>query len=61
MGAASSIFGVNQFMLGGILSAILSRIPEPTPIPMALTVAASGTACALVWWLWLKPYAPLRD
>jgi DHA1 family bicyclomycin/chloramphenicol resistance-like MFS transporter len=61
MGAASSIFGVNQFMLGGILAALLSRIVEPSPLPMALTVAASGVSCAAVWWLWLKPFAPLRD
>lgn len=61
MGAASSIFGVNQFMLGGILAAVLSRVAEPTPIPMAATVAGSGMACAAVWWFWLKPLAPLRD
>jgi len=61
MGAASSIFGVNQFMLGGILAALLSRITEPTPMAMAWTVAVSGIACAAVWWLWLNPSAPLRD
>ncbi len=61
MGAASSVFGVNQFMLGGILAAALSRIVEPTPRPMALTVAVSGVSCAAVWWLWLKRSAPVRD
>ena len=61
MGAASSIFGVNQFMLGGLLSALLSRIVEPTPLPMAATVAGSGLACAALWWLWLAKSAPLRD
>jgi DHA1 family bicyclomycin/chloramphenicol resistance-like MFS transporter len=61
MGAASSIFGVNQFMLGGIVAALLSRIVEPTPMPMAWTVAASGISCAAVWWLGLRSSAPLRD
>jgi DHA1 family bicyclomycin/chloramphenicol resistance-like MFS transporter len=60
MGAASSIFGVNQFMLGGILSALLSRIVEPTPMPMAWTVAASGISCAALWWLGLARSAPLK-
>jgi DHA1 family bicyclomycin/chloramphenicol resistance-like MFS transporter len=61
MGAASSIFGVNQFMLGGLLSAALSRIAEPTPMAMAWTVAVSGISCAALWWLWLSKSAPLRD
>jgi DHA1 family bicyclomycin/chloramphenicol resistance-like MFS transporter len=61
MGAASSIFGVNQFLLGGILAALLSRVVEPSPLPMTVTIAVSGIACSLVWWLWLKPHAPLRD
>ena len=61
MGAASSVFGVNQFMLGGIVAALLSRVVEPTPMPMAWTVAVSGVSCAAVWWLWLMPTAPLRD
>jgi DHA1 family bicyclomycin/chloramphenicol resistance-like MFS transporter len=61
MGAASSIFGVNQFMLGGIVAAMLSRVVEPSPMPMAWTVAASGVSCAAVWWLGLKRSAPLRD
>jgi DHA1 family bicyclomycin/chloramphenicol resistance-like MFS transporter len=61
MGAASSIFGVNQFLLGGILAAALSRAVEPSPMPMAVTVAVSGISCAAVWWLGLQPHAPLRD
>jgi DHA1 family bicyclomycin/chloramphenicol resistance-like MFS transporter len=61
MGAASSIFGVNQFLLGGILAAALSQAVEPSPLPMAATVAVSGVACAAVWWIGLKPHAPLRD
>lgn len=60
MGAASSVFGVNQFMLGGLLAAYLSRFVEPTPMPMAWTVAVSGAGCASVWWLWLRRSAPLR-
>lgn len=58
MGAASSIFGVNQFLIGGITAAILSRAVVPSPLPMAVTVAASGLLCAAVWWLWLKPSSP---
>ena len=61
MGAASSIFGVNQFLLGGILAAVLSRASEPSPLPMAATIAVSGIVCAAVWWLGLKPHAPERD
>jgi len=61
MGAASSVFGVNQFLLGGIVAALLSRVVEPSPLPMALSVACAGTGCAAVWWLWLRPMAPLRD
>jgi DHA1 family bicyclomycin/chloramphenicol resistance-like MFS transporter len=61
MGAASSIFGVTQFLLGGIVAALLSRIVEPTPMPMALSVAASGVACGAIWWSWLWRTAPLRD
>lgn len=57
MGAASSLFGVNQFFIGGVVAALLSRIVEPTPVPMAWVVALSGVACAAVWWLWLKPGA----
>jgi DHA1 family bicyclomycin/chloramphenicol resistance-like MFS transporter len=61
MGAASSIFGVHQFLLGGILAAALSRAREPSPLPMAVTMAVSGVACAAVWWLGLRSSAPERD
>lgn len=61
MGAASSIFGVNQFLIGGIAAAFLSRVVVPSPMPMAGTVAASGILCAAVWWVWLKPAAPRAD
>ena len=55
MGAASSLFGVNQFLIGGIVAALLSRVVVPSPMPMAWVVSVSGVACAAVWWLWLKP------
>jgi DHA1 family bicyclomycin/chloramphenicol resistance-like MFS transporter len=58
MGAASSLFGVNQFFIGGIVAALLSRVVEPSPMPMAWVVSASGVSCASVWWFWLKPKAP---
>jgi DHA1 family bicyclomycin/chloramphenicol resistance-like MFS transporter len=61
MGAASSIFGVFQFLLGAIVAAMLSRIVVPSPMPMAWTVAVSGIACASIWWLGLSASAPLRD
>lgn len=61
MGAASSIFGVTQFLLGGIVAAGLSRIVEPTPMPMACSVSLAGVACGAIWWSWLKHTAPLRD
>jgi DHA1 family bicyclomycin/chloramphenicol resistance-like MFS transporter len=57
MGAASSLFGVNQFFIGGVVAALLSRVVEPSPMPMAWVVSVSGVSCALVWWLWLKPKA----
>jgi DHA1 family bicyclomycin/chloramphenicol resistance-like MFS transporter len=58
MGAASSIFGVNQFLIGGITAAALSRAVVPSPMPMAVTVAVSGLLCAAVWWLWLRSSPP---
>jgi len=61
MGAASSLFGVNQFFIGGIVAALLSRVVEPTPMPMVLVVSVSGVACALVWWLWLRTDTYVRD
>jgi MFS transporter, DHA1 family, multidrug resistance protein len=61
MGAASSLFGVNQFLIGGIIAALLSRNDVPSPLPMAWVVSVSGLACAGVWWFWLKRGAPVRD
>ncbi len=61
MGAASSLFGVNQFFIGGVVAALLSRVVEPSPMPMAWVVAASGVACAAVWWLWLKADATVTS
>jgi DHA1 family bicyclomycin/chloramphenicol resistance-like MFS transporter len=60
-GAASSVFGVNQFLIGGIVAAGLSRFVEPSPYPLVVTVAASGIGCALVWWGWLSRTAPESD
>ena len=59
MGAASSVFAVNQFFIGGIVAAFLSRAVEPSPMPMAWVVAVSGSTCAAIWWLWLRPHAPV--
>ena len=62
MGAASSLFGVNQFFIGGVIAAILSRIPgDPSPMPMAWVVVASGLSSASVWWFWLRRTAPARS
>jgi DHA1 family bicyclomycin/chloramphenicol resistance-like MFS transporter len=61
MGAASSVFAVNQFFIGGIVAAFLSRAVEPSPMPMAWVVGASGSTCAAIWWLWLRPHAPVTD
>jgi DHA1 family bicyclomycin/chloramphenicol resistance-like MFS transporter len=60
MGAASSLFGVNQFFIGGIVAALLSRNSVPSPMPAAWVVCAAGVACASVWWFWLKRSAPVR-
>jgi hypothetical protein len=32
MGAASAVFGVNQFLIGGFVAAALSSLPEPSPL-----------------------------
>jgi DHA1 family bicyclomycin/chloramphenicol resistance-like MFS transporter len=53
MGAASAVFGVNQFLVGGPVAAALSLLSTPSPLPLALTVAAAGCACAALWWGWL--------
>lgn len=52
-GAASSLFGVNQFLIGAIVAAALSLVIEPSPMPLGASLAAAGIAAAMVWWLWL--------
>jgi DHA1 family bicyclomycin/chloramphenicol resistance-like MFS transporter len=54
MGAASAVFGVNQFLVGGLVAAGLSALNEPSPLPLAITTAAAGCACAALWWGWLE-------
>jgi hypothetical protein len=54
MGAASAVFGVNQFLVGALVAAGLSLLPTPSPVPLALTTAVAGCACAAVWWGWLR-------
>lgn len=53
-GAASALFGVNQFLIGALVAAGLSLSDEPSPHLLAIAMAAAGAACALVWWLWLR-------
>jgi MFS transporter, DHA1 family, multidrug resistance protein len=53
MGAASAVFGVNQFLVGGLVAAALSLLSTPSPLPLALTTAVAGCACAALWWGWL--------
>jgi DHA1 family bicyclomycin/chloramphenicol resistance-like MFS transporter len=52
-GAASAVFGVNQFLFGGIVAALLSLVHEASAVPLAATMAFAGLGCALVWWGWL--------
>jgi DHA1 family bicyclomycin/chloramphenicol resistance-like MFS transporter len=54
MGAASAVFGVNQFLIGGLVAAALSSLSEPSPLPLAITTAVAGSACAALWWCWLR-------
>jgi DHA1 family bicyclomycin/chloramphenicol resistance-like MFS transporter len=54
MGAASAVFGVNQFLVGGLVAAGLSSLDEPSPVPLAVTTAVAGSACAALWWCWLR-------
>jgi len=61
VGAASSAFGVNQFLIGGIVAAVLSRFTVPSPYPLAATVAMSGLACGAIWFVLLGPRAPAHD
>lgn len=60
-GAASSVFGVNQFLIGGVVAAGLSRFVVPSPNPLVITMAIAGVACAAVWWGWLGRTAPEVD
>ncbi len=53
MGAASAVFGVNQFLVGALVAAGLSLFAEPSPLPLALTISVAGCACATLWWGWL--------
>lgn len=53
MGAASAVFGVNQFLIGALVAAALSLRADPSPLPLALTTAVAGCACAALWWGWL--------
>jgi DHA1 family bicyclomycin/chloramphenicol resistance-like MFS transporter len=54
MGAASAVFGVNQFLIGALVAAALSLLAEPTPVPLAATMAGAGVSCSLLWWAWLR-------
>jgi DHA1 family bicyclomycin/chloramphenicol resistance-like MFS transporter len=54
MGAASAVFGFNQFLIGALVAAGLSLLSTPSPLPLALTVAVAGCACAALWWGWLR-------
>ena len=57
MGAASAVFGVNQYLVGGFVAAALSSLSEPSPLPLAITTCVAGTACAALWWCWLRRLA----
>jgi DHA1 family bicyclomycin/chloramphenicol resistance-like MFS transporter len=60
VGAASAVFGVNQFLIGGIVAGALSLVREPSPLPLAATMAFAGLGCAAVWWAWLARGAPVK-
>ena len=61
VGAASAIFGVNQFLTGALVAALLSTSDEPTPVPLAASLAFAGAAGAALWWGWLRHRAPAID
>ena len=42
MGAASAVFGVNQFLVGGLVAAALSLLAEPSPLPLAVDDGGRG-------------------
>jgi DHA1 family bicyclomycin/chloramphenicol resistance-like MFS transporter len=54
MGAASAVFGLNQFLVGALVAAALSTLATPSPLPLAATTAVAGCACAALWWGWLE-------
>jgi DHA1 family bicyclomycin/chloramphenicol resistance-like MFS transporter len=61
MGAASAVFGFNQFLIGALVAAGLSLLSEPTPLPLALTVAGAGLSTASLWWGWLHRIGTASD
>ena len=60
-GAASAVFGVNQFLIGGVVAGLLSLVSEASTVPLAATMAFAGLGCALVWWGWLGRLPVVRD
>lgn len=54
---ASSLFGVNQFLIGALVAAGLSLVTEPSPYPLVITMAVAGVGCAVTWWGWLRGVA----
>lgn len=61
MGAASAVFGVNQFLIGALVAAALSAVSEPTPLPLVAAMAAAGLGGGALWWGWLRRLVPLAD
>jgi DHA1 family bicyclomycin/chloramphenicol resistance-like MFS transporter len=57
-GAASAVFGVNQFLIGALAAAALATVAEPTPVPLVFTIAGAGLGCAAIWWAWLRRLPP---
>lgn len=53
-GAASSVFAVNQFLIGALVTAYLSTIAEPSLMPLGISLAGAGVAAAALWWGWLR-------
>jgi MFS transporter, DHA1 family, multidrug resistance protein len=61
MGAASAVFGVNQYLIGAVVAAALSALSRPSPVPLAATMAGAGISCAALWWLGLHRLAVAPD
>jgi DHA1 family bicyclomycin/chloramphenicol resistance-like MFS transporter len=61
MGAASAVFGVNQFLIGALVAAALSLSASPSPLPLVASMGVAGLGAAAVWWGWLRRRAPLTD